>query len=134
MKTLTILTWIARIIAAAILLQTLFFKFSGAEESVQLFTKLGVEPWGRIGTGVLELIASALILIPSTAWLGSTLAIGLMTGAILSHVFVIGVMRNDGGQLFFYAVIVLVCALFSLWTSRGQVPSPIRKFLPSFLQ
>jgi uncharacterized membrane protein YphA (DoxX/SURF4 family) len=134
MKTLTILTWMARIIAAVILLQTLFFKFSGAAESVQLFTQLGVEPWGRIGTGVLELIAATLILIPVAAWLGAVLAIGLMTGAILSHVFVIGVLRNDGGQLFSYAVIVLACALFSFWMSRRQVPAPIRRYLPSFLQ
>lgn len=78
MKIQTVLFWIARIIAAIILLQTLYFKFSGAEESIQLFSQLGIEPWGRIGTGVLELIASVLILIPSTVWMGSILAIGLM--------------------------------------------------------
>ena len=134
MKRQTIINWIPRIVAAAILLQTLFFKFSGAEESVQLFTQLGVEPWGRIGTGILELVASVLILIPATVWLGATLAIGLMSGAILSHFLVIGVLRNDGGQLFLYAIIVLACALFSFWTSRSQVPSSIKKLLPSFLQ
>ncbi|HLZ16093.1 MAG TPA: DoxX family protein [Cyclobacteriaceae bacterium] len=134
MKTPTILTWVARVIAAVLLLQTLFFKFSGAAESVQLFTQLGVEPWGRIGTGVFELIASALILIPATAWLGSIMAIGLMTGAIFSHVFVIGILRNDGGLLFSYAVIIFACALFSFWMSRSQVPAPVRKFLPSFLK
>src|SRR5258707_398886 len=99
MKTQTILFWIARIVAGIILLQTLFFKFTGAEESVNLFSALGVEPWGRIGTGVLELIASALILIPSTVWLGSILAVGLMAGAIGSHILIKGVMRDDGGQL-----------------------------------
>jgi len=124
----------ARIVAAIILLQTLFFKFTGAQESVELFTKLGAEPWGRIGTGVIELIASALILIPATVWLGSLLAMGLMAGAIASHILVIGVMRDDGGQLFLYAVIVFVCALFTFWVSKNQVPEPIKKLLPSFFQ
>src|SRR6185369_10151369 len=134
MKTQTLIFWIARIIVAIILLQTLFFKFTGAPESVELFTKLGVEPWGRIGTGVLELIASVLILIPSTVWLGAALSIGLMIGAIASHILIIGVMRDDGGQLFLYAVIVLVFASVSFWMSKNQIPALIRKFLPLVLQ
>jgi len=134
MKTQTALFWIARLVAAIILLQTLYFKFTGADESVKLFSALGVEPWGRIGTGVIELIASALILIPATVWLGSLLAVGLMAGAIASHILVIGVMRDDGGQLFLYAMIVLICALFSFWMSKNQVPKPIKKLLPSFFQ
>ena len=134
MKAQTLLFWVARIVAAIILLQTLFFKFTGAPESVELFTKLGVEPWGRIGTGVIELIAAIMLLIPVTVWLGSVLAIGLMAGAIASHVLVIGIMRDDGGQLFLYALIVLVCALFSFWISRKEIPSTIKKVLPSFLQ
>lgn len=74
--------WILRILAALIMLQTLFFKFSGAEESIYIFSKLGMEPWGRIGTGVLELIASVLILFPKTTAWGALIAIGLMGGAI----------------------------------------------------
>jgi hypothetical protein len=134
MKTQTIFFWGARIVAALIMAQTLFFKFSGAEESVKIFSQLHAEPWGRIGSGVLELISSILILLPATVWLGSVLAIGLMGGAILSHVAVIGVLREDGGQLFFYAVAVLVCAIYSFWRSKDQMPEPIRKYLPSFLQ
>jgi uncharacterized membrane protein YphA (DoxX/SURF4 family) len=134
MKMQTLLFWIARVVAAIILLQTLFFKFTGAPESVELFTRLGVEPWGRIGTGVLELIASALIIIPATVWAGSLLAVGLMAGALMSHIFVLGIMRDDGGQLFLYAVIVLACALFSFWKSKEQMPSAIKSFFPSFLQ
>src|SRR5882757_9010984 len=102
MKIPTVLFWMARLVVAIILLQTLFFKFTGAQESIELFTKLGAEPWGRIGTGVLELIASALILIPATVWAGSVLAAGLMAGALMSHIFVIGILRGDGGQLFLY--------------------------------
>ncbi|EMM93019.1 DoxX-like family protein [Leptospira interrogans serovar Pyrogenes str. L0374] len=89
-------------IVAFIFLQTLFYKFTGAPESVAIFSKLGIEPWGRIGTGILELIVSILLFIPGWSWLGSLLGLGLMLGAILSHVFVIGIeQENDGGFLFF---------------------------------
>lgn len=135
MKTSVILFWAARIIAALLLLQTLFFKFTAAPESVEIFSKLGIEPWGRIGTGVMELIAAVLILIPSTVWLGAVLAVGLMAGAVFSHLTVLGIeVQHDGGQLFAYALIVLICGLFSLWKSRDQLPSFIKKYLPSFLQ
>lgn len=134
MKATPIIFWLARIIAALIMAQTLYFKFSGAEESVELFKQLGAEPWGRIGTGVMELIASILILVPSTVWIGSLLSIGLMVGAILSHITVIGILRNDGGQLFVYALVVFVCGLFCFWQSRNQIPTQLKRYLPSFLQ
>lgn len=105
----TIAPWVLRIIAALIMLQTLYFKFSGAEESVYIFSQLGMEPWGRIGTGVLELIASILILYPRTTFFGSVLATGLMIGAIVAHITKLGfVVKDDGGQLFIYALLVLV--------------------------
>lgn len=108
----TIAPWILRILAALIMLQTLYFKFSGAEESVYIFLQLGMEPWGRIGTGILELIASILILYPRTTFFGSLLAIGLMLGAIGAHFTKIGiVVKNDGGQLFIYALLVLVSSI-----------------------
>lgn len=111
-KTTTIISWLLRIAAAVILLQTLYFKFTGHPESVELFTKLGVEPWGRIGTGVIELITGILLLIPATAFIGAFLGIGLMAGAILSHLTVIGIeSKGDGGQLFMLAIIVLICCL-----------------------
>jgi len=101
MKLSSILSWILRIIAAVILLQTLYFKFIPHPESVELFTKLGIEPWGRIGTGIIELIVNALLIIPSTVFLGAFPGIGLMAGAIASHLLVIGVVsKGDGGQLF----------------------------------
>ncbi|HEY8933924.1 MAG TPA: DoxX family membrane protein, partial [Cyclobacteriaceae bacterium] len=83
MKMTILVYWTARIIAAFIMLQTLYFKFTGAEESIYIFTQVGMEPWGRIGVGVLELIASVLILINVTAWMGGLLALGLMGGAIM---------------------------------------------------
>ena len=99
--------WAARIIAAVIMFQTLYFKFSGAEESVYIFTAVGMEPWGRIGVGVMELIAALLLIIVTTAWLGAGLALGLMAGAIGMHLFILGIeVHGDGGQLFLYAVLV----------------------------
>lgn len=107
-----IISWILQIAAAIILLQTLYFKFTAQPESVELFSKLGAEPWGRIGTGVLELIAGILLLIPATVFIGSVIGVGLMAGAILSHLTVIGIeSKGDGGQLFMLAILVLACCL-----------------------
>ncbi len=134
-KSTLLLFWAARIVAALIMLQTLYFKFSGAEESVYIFTQVGMEPFGRIGVGVLELIASALILIPATVWAGAILALGLMGGAIMMHLTLLGIkVQGDGGQLFLYAVIVTVCSLVAFWLSRKTIPEPISKFFPSFLK
>ncbi|MFY7909213.1 MAG: DoxX family protein [Emticicia sp.] len=114
-------SWILRIVAAVILLQTLYFKFTAHPESVELFSKLGVEPWGRVGTGVLELITGVLLLIPATAFIGGFLGMGLMFGAIASHLFVIGIeSKGDGGQLFMLAIIVLICSIFIQVIHRNE--------------
>jgi putative oxidoreductase len=116
-----IISWLLRIAAAVILLQTLYFKFTGHPESVELFTKLGVEPWGRIGTGIIELITGILLLIPSTAFIGAVLGIGLMSGAILSHIAVIGIAsKGDGGQLFIMAIVVFVCCFITALLHKQQ--------------
>jgi putative oxidoreductase len=112
MQVKQIIFWVLRIAAAAILLQTLYFKFTGHPESVALFTKLGVEPWGRIGTGVIELITGILLLLPPTVFVGAFMGIGLMAGAILSHLTVLGIeSKGDGGQLFMLAIIELVLCI-----------------------
>ena len=118
-----ILPWIARIVAAVILLQTLFYKFQAADESVYIFSTLHAEPWGRIGSGVLELIASLLILVPRTTAWGALLGVGLMGGAILSHVFVLGLtVKDDGGLLFIYALLVFISCLYLVWIYRKSLP------------
>lgn len=111
-----VLSWTLRLIAAVIMLQTLYFKFSGAEESVYIFTQLDMEPWGRIGIGVMELIASVLILYPRTTAFGAVLGMGLMAGAVFFHLTKLGlVVMNDGGQLFIYALLVLIsCMLLAV--------------------
>jgi uncharacterized membrane protein YphA (DoxX/SURF4 family) len=120
--------WILRIIAAGIMLQTLYFKFSAAPESVFIFSTLGLEPYGRIGIGILELIASLLILLPFSTGFGALLAIGLMTGAILSHFAVLGiVVMNDGGQLFIYSLLVFTASIILSWVYRSQLVELFKK-------
>lgn len=104
-----VISWIAAVIAAIIMLQTLYFKFSAAPESVYIFSTLGIEPWGRIGSGIGELIASVLILIPSKRWLGALLGLGIISGAILAHLTKLGIeVMDDGGYLFILAIIVFI--------------------------
>jgi uncharacterized membrane protein YphA (DoxX/SURF4 family) len=130
MKPRNIIDWALRIVAAIILLQTLYFKFTGQPESVELFSKLGAEPWGRIGTGVIELIASVLLLIPSTVILGALLGIGLMLGAIASHLLVIGIeSQGDGGQLFGLAIVVLACCVVIAFMHKGQIQMYVNRLL-----
>ena len=122
-----IFTWIVKLIAVVILVQTLFFKFTGAEESVYIFTTLGIEPFGRIGSGIVELIASILILIPRTTLLGALMAMGTMVGAIFSHLFVLGiVVKNDGGELFILAIITLICSLILVYQNRNKIPDLLK--------
>ena len=118
-----ILDWAARLITAAILGQTLFFKFTAAPESVYIFTKVGMEPWGRIGSGVVELIALVLLLTPRLPWLGAMLALGVISGAIVSHLTVLGIeVQGDGGLLFGLALVVLVGSLVVLYLHRREIP------------
>src|SRR5207245_2012392 len=120
---IAVLSCVLRITAAIILLQTLFFKFTGAPESVYIFTKVGAEPWGRIGSGVVELIAAILILTPRFTWLGSLLAMWVMAGAILSHLTVLGIeVQGDKGLLFALALIVFVCSTANLLLHRSEIP------------
>lgn len=117
------LSWALRIVAALILLQTLYFKFTAAPESVYIFTTVGIEPWGRIGSGVAELIAAVLLLIPSTKVWGAILALGVISGAIMSHLTILGIeVQGDGGYLFFLAVVVFVCAAGVLLLHRKEIP------------
>jgi uncharacterized membrane protein YphA (DoxX/SURF4 family) len=121
-KSKTIISWLLRILAALIMVQSLFFKFSAADESVYIFSTLGMEPWGRIGTGVMELCASVLLLIPRTAWLGALIGIGTMSGAIFFHLTSLGIeVNDDGGQLFIYAILTFVSCAIVLLLERERL-------------
>lgn len=128
MKIKIVFCWIARIVAALILLQTLFFKFTGSEESVYIFTTVGMEPWGRIAVGVLELIAGGLLLINRTAWLGAGLALGLMIGAIGMHLTLLGIeVMGDGGQLFIYAILVAAASVYVLVMNEENISDFVKR-------
>ncbi|QTD38440.1 DoxX family protein [Polaribacter batillariae] len=123
--------FVFKVIIAVIILQTLFYKFSGAEESVALFTKLAGEneAYLRVGVGVLELIACILFFIPKTVWLGATMIVGLMAGAIFSHFTILGIPHNnDGGLLFGSACLSLVVALIVLYIERKNIPLIGKRF------
>lgn len=122
-----IFIWIVKLLAVVILVQTLYFKFTAAEESVYIFSTLGIEPFGRIGSGVVELIASILILIPRTTLLGALLGIGTMVGAIFSHIFVLGIeVKNDGGELFILAIITFLCCLVLVYNQKSKIPELLK--------
>lgn len=121
-KAQSITSWSLQLIAAAILFQTLFFKFTGAEESRYIFSKLGLEPWGRIGSGVAELVAVVLLLIPKTSSVGALLSLGVISGAIISHLTKLGiVVKDDGGLLFALAVVVFICSAAVLAMRRREL-------------
>ena len=122
-KKQNVTSWALQVAVAAILFQTLFFKFTGAEESVYIFTKLGMEPWGRIGSGAAELVACILLLIPATATIGAILAIAVISGAIVSHLTKLGiVVQNDGGLLFGLALMVFAGSAAVLIIRRREIP------------
>lgn len=118
-------SWELRLVVAVILLQTLFFKFSAAKESVYIFSTLGMEPWGRIGSGIFELIASVLLLVPSTVTVGAAMAIAATGSAILFHLTRLGIALTavgDHGELFALALVVVACSLGLLLLHRQELP------------
>jgi hypothetical protein len=109
----------------------LFFKFTGAAESKYIFTRIGMESWGRYGSGVVELIAAILLLTPRFAWAGALLAIAVISGAILSHLTILGiVVQDDGGSLFLLAITVLLCSALTAWLHRLEIPRIARILKP----
>src|ERR1700758_3052338 len=124
-KTLLVASWALRLIVAVILLQTLFFKFSAAKESIYIFSTLGAEPWGRIGSGIFELIASILLFIPSTRTVGAAMALAATGSAILFHLTRLGIALTavgDHGELFALAVVVTLCSIGVLALHRQELP------------
>ena len=122
------LVWLLRLLVAGILLQTLFFKFTGAPESVWIFQTLGAEPWGRIASGVAELIVAGLILWPRTTGLGAIGALGVISGAIVAHLTKLGIeVQGDGGLLFYLALAVFAGSAALAWLHRREIPV-IRSF------
>ncbi len=123
-----------KIIVALILLQTLYFKFSASAESVYIFEKLGMEPIGRIGSGIVELIASILIFVDKTKFYAALTIVVTMLGAILSHIFVLGIeIMNDGGSLFVLALITFIFSLMLAVFFISDLKKLNNKTINSFL-
>jgi len=108
------IVWILRFVAAYILITAAFMKFNGAEIDIKLFSHIGMEPHGRILIGILELAAAIFILIPQSTIYGAFLGLGVMTGAIIGHLTVIGL----GG--IHMAIIVFVCCLILIYLRRND--------------
>lgn len=123
---LTLISWVCRVAVAIILFQTLFFKFTGAEESKYIFSTLlgpDLEAVGRIGSGLVELVAVILLVVPKTAWLGAALSLATISGAIMSHLTMLGiVVKDDGGLLFALAVTVFCLSGIVLLIHRRELP------------
>ena len=114
--------FVFRIIVATLLIQTLRFKFTAHPDSVYIFSKIGLEPIGRIGIGILELISAILILLPKTSWLGAILSLGIISGAILMHLTILGIeVNNDNGLLFFMAVLIFILSPLITWYERKKI-------------
>jgi len=125
-RAFTIVSWTLRGVAAVLLLQTLFFKFTGAKESVYIFSTLGMEPWGRIGSGVVELIAAILLLAPRTVVYGAAISVGVISGAIFFHLTKLGIKLpavDDNGELFALALVVFFCSAGVLILHRHDLPA-----------
>jgi hypothetical protein len=127
---IAVLDWGVTLLVALILLQTLFFKFTAAPESVYIFTTVGIEPFGRIGSGVVELIASLLLLYPATRWIGAFLSLGVISGAIMSHLTILGIeVLGDGGYLFYLGLTVFFGSAFILFLNKDKPLQIISSFL-----
>ena len=119
----TIVSWTCRVIAAAIMLETLFFKFTGAPESVYIFSKMNLESWWRYGQGIWELLACVLLLLPRTAWAGGVLTLGAIGAALVSHLTVLGIeIQGDGGLRFGMAWTVFLSAAVVTFLHRREIP------------
>ena len=123
------LSLVLRLVVAAILVQTLYFKFTGAAESIYIFSTLGLEPWGRIGSGVVELVAAILLLVPGTVAFGALLALTVISGALVSHLTKLGIeVQGDGGLLFALASVVFAASATLLWLHRAALPVLGKRF------
>jgi uncharacterized membrane protein YphA (DoxX/SURF4 family) len=122
-----ILVWILRVVAAVILLQTLYFKFTAHPQSVKLFTMIGMEPYGRIGTGILELVAAILLLIPRFTGYGALLGLAMMTGALFFHLTKIGIYFDGDPVLFIYALITFICCAILIFVYKNQLEKALNR-------
>lgn len=125
-RTSGFISWLFQLLAAIILLQTLYYKLAGAAESVYIFESLGMEPLGRYGSGVIELFAGLLLLVPRLSWIGALLGSLVMSVALYVHIFNLGLeIKGDGGAMFYLAVTTYISCLAVIWIRRKQMVKTI---------
>ncbi len=125
-----IVIFLVKFLITIIVGQTLFFKFSGAVESIYIFSVLGVEPWGRLALGVLELLSLVFLWIPKTTLYALILILGMMSGAIASHLFILGIeIMGDKGELFILGVVTWLCTAVLLFIKREEIKLLSMKFV-----
>jgi len=119
-----IISWTCSLVAAGIMIETLFFKFTAAPESVYIFNKMGTEPWMRWVQGIWELLASIGLLWPRMRWAGGILTTGAMAAAILSHLTWLGfAVQSDHGLLFGMACVTFTCGFTVMMMHRDSIPN-----------
>ena len=116
-----IISWILQLVVVVILGQTLFYKFTDAPETAELFAQLGMGAFGYKLIGLLELIACILLLIPASVATGALLGWGLMTGAIIAHVTEIG-FEGELGVLGAMAITAWLCCMVIMYLNRRSLP------------
>ena len=96
-----------------------------------IFSAVGIEPWGRIATGIAEGIAAIMLLVPRTILYGALMGAGIMLGAVATHLFILGIaVMNDGGQLFIYALLVMGSCIILIFQHRHELLQLKTKLLP----
>ena len=129
-QTKNIVSKLLRVVIAIIYVQTLYFKFSGHPDSVYIFSKLGLEPFGRIGIGIFELITAILLILPATYIYGIVLSLGVISGAIASHLGPLGIeVLGDGGKVFYLALIVWVASFILALLHREEIKALLLKYM-----
>lgn len=110
-----------QIIAALILANAAFGKFSGNEMSVHVFHELNILET-RIVIGIIEVLA-ALLLLSKIPQYGALLGFGTMLGALIAHVSILGMeIHGDGGQMVMMMAVVLLSSIIVMWINRRRMP------------
>src|SRR5438046_7027124 len=89
-KIINVGLWMLQIGAAGMFLMVGFFKLSGDPQMVGLFDAIGLGQWFRYVTGSLEVLGAIMLLVPPLGGLGALLLVGVMLGAVPTHLFVVG--------------------------------------------
>jgi len=112
-----IMTWILIIPTVLILIYNAYVKLSSSPGAIQLFTGLGLEPYGRLLLGATEIFAALLIVYPPTMKYGAVLGVILMSGVILIHLTKLGIALGGDYSFFIMGIVAFCCSAALIWIS-----------------